>query len=272
MTALKEKIDAALAERDEALALYTKEMKLRKSIHNKLLEIQGNIRVICRVRPILEVEHKSGQDVDVTDFPTDDDIVIKREGKPPARFEFDRVFAPGTTQLQVFEAVQPVCVSVLDGYNACIFAYGQTGSGKTYTMEGTRGDSEHVGVSPRAISELFNLIESMQSDWTYTLTFSMLEIYNETVRDLLDCSKGEKEKLDIRQSAEGNVVSGLTEMQVTSSAQVIDLMARGQSNRAVGSHDMNEHSSRSHSILTIVCRGRNNVDGTTTFGKWVCYV
>lgn len=133
-------VDKAYAERDEHLANYTKvrfsdnfkfcffyltcikERKLRKKIHNKLLEIQGNIRVICRVRPILEVERKSGEDVDVTEFINDEELTIQRDAQTKTRYEYDRVFAPGSTQEEVFEAVQPLCISVLDGFNVCIFA------------------------------------------------------------------------------------------------------------------------------------------------------
>ncbi|CAE7685509.1 KIN14E, partial [Symbiodinium microadriaticum] len=140
----------------------------------------------------------------------------------------------------VFEAVQPLVVSVLDGYNVCIFAYGQTGSGKTFTMEGYGSD---IGVSPRAISELFDRIASVSDNWEYSVEFSTLEIYNESIRDLLD-SSGKKDKLDVRQGPEGNQVVGLTEVSVSNPEQVHELMAQGQSNRAVGSHDMNEHSSR----------------------------
>lgn len=253
----------AIAEKEEYLSLYQKENKLRKNIHNKLLEIQGNIRVVCRVRPILDVERRSGQDVDVTSYPSPEDLVIQRDAQTKSRFEYDRVFAPGSSQPEVFEAVQPLIVSVLDGYNICIFAYGQTGSGKTFTMEGYDGDH---GVSPRAIGELFRIVETLESQWTFTLTFSILEIYNEMILDLLDNS-ATKDKLDIRQTPEGNTVTGLTEVIITSPEQVFQLMSQGQNNRAVGSHDMNERSSRSHSILTIVCRGKNKINGTTVFGK-----
>lgn len=130
-------------------------------------------------------------------------------------------------------------------------------------MEGYSGD---YGISPRAIGELFRLVQEMESDWTFSLTLSMLEIYNETILDLLD-SNPNKEKLDVRQTPDGNTVPGLTEVSITSWEQVLDLMRQGQANRAVGSHDMNDRSSRSHSILTVVCRGKNKIDGTATFGK-----
>lgn len=77
-------------------------------------------------------------------------------------------------------------------------------------MEGYGSD---IGVSPRAISELFRLVHEMEDNWTFTLTFSMLEIYNETILDLLD-SNPNKDKLDIRQTPDGNTVSGLTEILV----------------------------------------------------------
>jgi kinesin family protein C2/C3 len=130
-------------------------------------------------------------------------------------------------------------------------------------MEGYGGNS---GVSPRAIAELFKQIVEVGDHWTYTLTLSMLEIYNETIRDLLDSNKA-KEKLDVRQTPEGNQVIGLTEVVISSMEQVKELMRLGQENRAVGSHDMNEHSSRSHSIVTITARGKNKLDHATTFGK-----
>ena len=125
------------------------------------------------------------------------------------------MFPQTSSQEEVFEAVQPLCVSVLDGYNVCIFAYGQTGSGKTFTMEGS---SDNRGVSPRAIAELLSQVEQLRETSTYSLTLSMLEIYNETILDLLplNASAKEKEKLDIRQTADGNVVEGLTETTVRS--------------------------------------------------------
>lgn len=260
-------VTQANAERDEYMANYTKERQLRKKIHNKLLEIQGNIRVICRVRPISEVERRSGEDVDVTEIPTEDEIFIKRDVNSKQRYEYDRVFGQVSTQEEVFEAVQPLCISVLDGYNVCIFAYGQTGSGKTYTMEGY---GDNIGVSPRAINELFNQLRERADEWTFTLTLSMLEIYNETIHDLLNNNNGakmEKEKLDVRQTPEGNQVVGLTDVPITNMEQVKELMRQGQNNRAVGKHDMNEHSSRSHSILTLTARGRNRIDNATTYGK-----
>lgn len=147
--------------------------------------------------------------------------------------------------------------------------------GKTFTMEGT---TDNPGVAPRAVSELFDKITELESEWIYTVSFSMLEIYNEAIYDLSVSTnttttttshiQKEKEKLDIRQGPDGtNIVSGLIEQTVNTSTQVLELMKLGQNNRATGSHDMNEHSSRSHSIITLSCRGKNKIDEQTTYGK-----
>lgn len=90
---------------------------------------------------------------------------------------------------------------------------GQTGSGKTFTMEGY----DDPGVTPRAMMELFRQLDELRGEWTYTLTLSILEIYNESIHDLLNNNNAgkEKEKLDIRQTPDGNTVPGLTEIPVS---------------------------------------------------------
>lgn len=82
----------------------------------------------------------------------------------------------------VFQQTKPIVTSVLDGYNVCIFAYGQTGTGKTFTMEGT---PEHRGVNYRTLEELFRITEERHDTMKYELSVSMLEVYNEKIRDLL---------------------------------------------------------------------------------------
>ena len=98
-------------------------------------------------------------------------------------FEYDRVFHPGSTQEEVFTDVQPLIQSVMDGFNVCVFAYGQTGSGKTHTMEGCATDP---GVTPRAFAEIFRVAKESWGAYRYEFTVSLMEIYNETIRDLLE--------------------------------------------------------------------------------------
>lgn len=79
--------------------------------------------------------------------------------------------------------------SVLDGYNVCIFAYGQTGTGKTFTMEGTE---QNRGVNYRTLEELFKIAEERNETYSYNLSVSVLEVYNEQIRDLLATSPSTK--------------------------------------------------------------------------------
>lgn len=84
--------------------------------------------------------------------------------------------------MDVFLDTAPVVVSVLDGYNVCIFAYGQTGTGKTFTMEGTENDR---GVNYRTLEELFQLAGKRKGQYEYIISVSVVEVYNEQIRDLL---------------------------------------------------------------------------------------
>ena len=91
--------------------------------------------------------------------------------------------------VDVFADASPMVISVLDGYNVCIFAYGQTGTGKTFTMEGTQ---QNRGVNYRTLEELFKVAEERSDTFTYSLSVSVLEVYNEQIRDLLATSPTSK--------------------------------------------------------------------------------
>ena len=82
----------------------------------------------------------------------------------------------------MFADASPMATSVLDGYNVCIFAYGQTGTGKTFTMEGTE---QNRGVNYRTLEQLFKIVEERKETSTYSIFVSVLEVYNEQIRDLL---------------------------------------------------------------------------------------
>jgi kinesin family protein C2/C3 len=91
--------------------------------------------------------------------------------------------------VDVFADASPMVTSVLDGYNVCIFAYGQTGTGKTFTMEGTQ---QNRGVNYRTLELLFNIAKERSETFTYNLSVSVLEVYNEQIRDLLATSPASK--------------------------------------------------------------------------------
>ncbi|KAF4141351.1 Kinesin motor domain [Phytophthora infestans] len=255
-------------EKARVAELYTQEMLARRKLHNRLMELQGNIRVFCRVRPIQPVEMKSEQSSLAVFFRDNDheslDLFVGSEAGDKASqvgqkhaFEFDHVFQPDSTQEQVFEQTRALVVSALDGFNVCIFAYGQTGSGKTHTMEGPESDR---GVNFRALRELFSIRDDRMAAGNFecSMKLSILEVYNESIVDLLEgggrtpgvvsLAKG----LDVRVGKTGVYVENLIEVEVFNEGDVLDLMRLGHSHRSVGSHDFNEHSSRSHLVLSIV--------------------
>jgi len=177
-------------------------------------------------------------------------------------FEFDHVFSPKSTQPQVFEEAKALVTSVLDGYNVCVFAYGQTGSGKTHTMTGYDGDP---GLNTRVLQELFRLRTERSDGYTINLSISITEIYNESIRDLLMPST---KKLDAKINTDGTVtVPGLHEEKVESCAEVLKCIENAGKNRATSTTDMNEHSSRSHSIVTVRTTCTVKGSGDTYVGK-----
>jgi kinesin family protein C2/C3 len=247
---------------------FVEESKERKQLYNKLLELKGNIRVFCRCRPLSAQEVAEGA-VSVAEFDTakDSEISIRTNGAPKKVFKFDSVFTPEDDQVDVFADTAPVVVSVLDGYNVCIFAYGQTGTGKTFTMEGTE---ENRGVNYRTLEELFRVANERKGQFKYDISVSVLEVYNEQIRDLLASPQPGQtvKKLEIKQMAEGiHHVPGLVEAQVHSMNEVWEVLQTGSSARAVGSTNANEHSSRSHCILYVMVRGENSINGECTRSK-----
>ncbi|XP_052000576.1 kinesin-like protein KIFC3 [Xyrauchen texanus] len=265
----KKQIMAAINEMSEAnkdlLEKYRKEVALRRKYHEQLVELKGNIRVLCRVKPVLkEDQHEEGQAVVVTtDSNNESALTVLSKGKAKA-FELDKVFHPQATQEEVFQEIEPLITSCIDGYHVCIFAYGQTGSGKTYTMEGT---TENPGINQRALKHLFNEVEERKDMWTYTVSVSSVEIYNEVLRDLL--SK-DGEKLDIKINPDGTGqlhVPGLRVMEVKSFQHIKKILAIARKNRITFGTQMNQHSSRSHALLTVNVLGTDLASGAKTTGK-----
>merc|ERR1740117_465006 len=108
-------------------------------------------------------------------------MTLKLKDKHDIDFAFDAVFVPGT-QEEVFEDCRDLVQSAADGYNVTLFAYGQTGAGKTYTMGGT---PDNPGVSRRTINELFRVCAEGSSRYNFTILGSMIELYRQTLVDLL---------------------------------------------------------------------------------------
>ncbi|KAI0260682.1 P-loop containing nucleoside triphosphate hydrolase protein [Gloeopeniophorella convolvens] len=177
----------------------------------------------------------------------------------PPVFHFDEILS-GSDNKSVYNAVarNHVCAA-MDGYNAVVFAYGQTASGKTFTLS---GDDEQPGIIPRAMKDVFACIRRTPSR-EYLLRCSYLEIYNETIFDLLAPSSAPAVQL---QGSGANVwLAPLREEVVTSLAGVREVIARGWAARRTASTDWNDRSSRSHSVFRVVIESRER--GDTSGGR-----
>ncbi|XP_042321929.1 kinesin-like protein KIFC2 [Sceloporus undulatus] len=245
---------------------YQREVQLRKKYHDQLLELKGNIRVLCRLKPLTKDEEQDGDGATMVEADLSDDGCVSTCYKGKERtFRLDKVFLPQATQEEVFLEIEPLVMSCLNGYNVCIFAYGQTGSGKTYTMEGV---PDNPGINQRALQALYREMEAKEEAWKYTVSLSMVEIYNEVIRDLL--AKDSQEKLDVKLNPDGSGqlhVPGLTSVEVHSLREIKKMLLLGKRNRATSSTHMNERSSRSHALLTVTITGTELASGTKVTGK-----
>ncbi|KAF6269703.1 kinesin family member C2 [Rhinolophus ferrumequinum] len=220
----------------------------------RLLELKGNIRVLCRLRPGTPSSLVSSE-------PGPGGTVTTCYRGRRHCFRLDWVFPPDASQEEVFRELEPSVLSCLQGYSVCIFTYGQTGTGKTYSME---GPPENPGIAPRALQSLFR---EMRAGGQHRVTLSMVEIYNEAVRDLL--APGPPQRLAVRQGPAGQggiQVAGLTYWDVPNLETLQQMLSLGRSNRATAATAMNQHSSRSHALVTLTLRAASPPRGSGTAG------
>lgn len=249
----------------------------RRKLHNQLQELKGNIRVFCRVRPLLREESGPAE----LNFPDIDEdgqqlqLAVPSIGGIPALdqeiqnkvhlFSFDKVFSPNAVNEDIFEEVSQLIQSALDGYNVCIFAYGQTGSGKTFTMS-----SAANGIIPLAIKQIFDSAEALKElGWEYEIYGEFLEIYNEKILDLLGKPDDmDKAKFEIRHDPlkKKTIVMGLTSVKLENPKQAAYALQKASQNRSVAATMANERSSRSHSVSIVRLNGRNIRNGKTHSG------
>ncbi|XP_049402258.1 kinesin-like protein KIN-5C [Solanum stenotomum] len=230
-----------------------------------------NVQVLLRCRPFSEDEVRNNAPQVVTCNEYQKEVAVSQNiaGKHIDRvFTFDKVFGPSAQQRDLYDqAIIPIVNEVLEGFNCTIFAYGQTGTGKTYTMEGEckRSKSGHnselppgAGVIPRAVKQIFDMLESQNAEYSVKVTF--LELYNEEITDLLapdDLSKvsvedRQKKQLPLMEDGKGGVlVRGLEEEIVTSASEIFTLLERGSAKRRTAETLLNKQSSRSHSLFSI---------------------
>ncbi|KAE9621749.1 putative plus-end-directed kinesin ATPase [Lupinus albus] len=230
-----------------------------------------NVQVLLRCRPFSEDELRSNAPQVVTCNEFNREVAVSQNiaGKHIDRvFTFDKVFGPSAQQKDLYEqAVTPIVNEVLEGFNCTIFAYGQTGTGKTYTMEGeckrsksgpNRELPQEAGVIPRAVKQIFDMLESQNDEYSVKVTF--LELYNEEITDLLapeelskvSLEEKQKKQLPLMEDGKGGVlVRGLEEEIVSSASEIFTLLERGSSKRRTAETLLNKQSSRSHSLFSI---------------------
>ncbi|XP_030884860.1 kinesin-1 heavy chain [Leptonychotes weddellii] len=240
-----------------------------------------NIKVMCRFRPLNESEVNRG-DKYVAKFQGEDTVMIAGKLHDPEGMGiiprivqdiFNYIYSMDENlEFHIKGKINPLrykisyfLIDVLEGYNGTIFAYGQTSSGKTHTMEGKLHDPEGMGIIPRIVQDIFNYIYSMDENLEFHIKVSYFEIYLDKIRDLLDVSKT---NLSVHEDKNRvPYVKGCTERFVCSPDEVMDTIDEGKSNRHVAVTNMNEHSSRSHSIFLINVKQENTQTEQKLSGK-----
>ncbi|KAJ2805800.1 hypothetical protein H4R20_001952, partial [Coemansia guatemalensis] len=186
------------------------------------------------------------------------------DGRPAGvnSFTFDKVFDQRDATIKVYDdIVKNIISSSMSGFNGTIFAYGQTSSGKTHTMYGSGSE---LGIIKLAVKNMFEMVNS-DTNREYLLRVSFLEIYNEVLRDLLEPTKT---NLKIHENTKHEIFVGdLSEHIVFNAAQVEEILQKGDRNRHIAGTNMNERSSRSHTIFRIVIESREKAaDGEDDSG------
>ncbi|XP_077305270.1 kinesin-like protein KIF19 isoform X2 [Lithobates pipiens] len=229
------------------------------------------ITVALRIRPFNQVEiergvecitYKLGEQILLLKDPSGGSEDFLRAKRSRDRtFVFDAVFDQDATQEHVYESTTKNLVDgIVRGYNATVFAYGPTGTGKTYTMLGMDSES---GIYIQALNDLFKAIEDNRESMECSVSLSYLEIYNETIRDLLNPSG----VLDLRDDSKGIIqISGITEFCPSSAEEAMSLVQRGNKQRTQEPTAANKTSSRSHAILQVVVK-KNGKLGTPDEGR-----
>ncbi|XP_078464081.1 kinesin-like protein KIF1B isoform X3 [Lampetra planeri] len=221
----------------------------------------ASVKVAVRVRPFNNRETSRDSKCIIQMIGKTTTILNPKQPKePPKTFSFDYSYWSHTTpddshfasQEQVYNDIgEEMLEHAFEGYNVCIFAYGQTGAGKSYTMMGKQEKGQE-GIIPQLCEDLFLRInDNGNTDMAYSVEVSYMEIYCERVRDLLNPKN--KGNLRVREHPLlGPYVEDLSKLAVTSYTDIADLMDSGNKARTVAATNMNETSSRSHAVFTII--------------------
>ncbi|XP_026123608.1 kinesin-like protein KIF9 isoform X2 [Carassius auratus] len=224
------------------------------------------VKVFIRIRPTARFAHE------LIECPPDQQTLKVRSRKDSDKGKRNNQLSSWVFQLNgildnvsqedTYDRVaRSVVLGAFAGYNGTIMCFGQTGAGKTYTMTGAAETYKHRGIIPRALQEVFQEVEH-RVDHTFSVHLSFLEIYNETMVDLLSSIKKGKSLnsgvLTVIEEPGGGVsVKGLSLHLVHNEEEALNLLFEGEMNRIIGQHALNKHSSRSHCIFTIHIESRS---------------
>uniref|UniRef100_A0A6I8S8W8 Kinesin-like protein n=1 Tax=Xenopus tropicalis TaxID=8364 RepID=A0A6I8S8W8_XENTR len=236
----------------------------------------STVRVFVRVKPTPNFAHeiiRFGEDNKTVDIhiKKDDRLGVVNNKRSDWSFKVDGLLH-NASQDTVYDTVAKSVVSkALDGYNGTVMCYGQTGAGKTYTITGGTENYQLRGIIPRALQQVFKEIEG-KSDQSITVRISYLEIYNETLYDLLSTvpdAPAPDTQMTIVDDAQGVIIKGLSLHLASNEEQALNLLFEGETNRMIGSHILNKNSSRSHCIFTIHVESHSRIisDAKYTISK-----
>ncbi|ODV88186.1 hypothetical protein CANARDRAFT_26336 [[Candida] arabinofermentans NRRL YB-2248] len=225
-----------------------------------------NIKVIVRFRPENEMEI-SNNSTNIVTYDDDNRSVLVSTTNSTNTFTFDHIFGEQASQEDIFGySIRQTTNDLALGYNGTVLCYGQTGSGKSHTMMGQLEDDDLKGLIPRIFEQVFQCIQDSSNRIEYIVGVSYLEIYNDSLQDLLNPSNNNK--LSISENKEDGIqVKGSETLYVAELKDVYEILEKGNKNRSVGSTNMNEQSSRSHAILKITLTSMYKDNGITKIGN-----
>lgn len=239
----------------------------RRKLHAQLQDLKGNIRVFCRIRdtPTQKdlIQYQIPQDIN--DESKQDLLITKTNysnNSSTYKFLFDKIFKPQQSNEVIFEELSQLIQCSLDGTNVCVFAYGQTGSGKTFTMSHPQN-----GMIAMSIMKIFNDVEELkEKGWDYSISGKFIEIYNESIIDLLNPACLEKHEIKHDDSIGKTTVTNITTLEITTPKQANEILDIANKKRSTAATKSNDHSSRSHSIFIIDIQGINKLTGESCNG------
>ncbi|CAL5227935.1 g10982 [Coccomyxa viridis] len=172
------------------------------------------------------------------------------------------------TQADIFSDVQDMMLDTLEGLNGCIMAYGQTGSGKTFTLAGNLDSSPDQGILTRSVNHLSKAIREGSDGNQIQVHLSMVEIFCESIRDLLSDGPGSTSWCPAVQRGKelGTIIARATEVAVTDYSELVELTQQALARRTMAPTSTNAASSRSHCLITFTVQ-RLLPDGSVMRGK-----